>query len=152
MFLWLVQCTNTRRILTSSGFKGSNKKVTEGLVNGLKIWRYLKMPCFSCIATHFFDVHWNWNWWHHCPLHDCEKLKHSSPWLPTGGDWGLWPSVAESSGVGLAEKWRRIAAVAIEFEGWLKKIRRIPRKVRLVIYFWTKNKMNGGLAEVTNCP
>lgn len=53
MFLWLVQCTNTRRILTSSGFKDSNKKVTEGLVNGLKIWRYLKMPCFSCIATRF---------------------------------------------------------------------------------------------------
>lgn len=37
MFLWLVQCTSTRRILTSSGFKGSNKKATEGLVNGFDI-------------------------------------------------------------------------------------------------------------------
>lgn len=61
MFLWLVQCTNTRRILTSSGFKGSNKKVTEGSVNGFDILKCrvshaLLLIFLMCIETETDDI------------------------------------------------------------------------------------------------
>ncbi len=45
------------------------------------------------------------------PLTTPKSSKFISSLPCTGGDWGLWPSVTESSGVGLAETWRQIAAV-----------------------------------------